>query len=272
LSKGKRRYRLSWVIGGGILLLVLVGLGFDVWRSYAVRASLEADVRTVAREAAEGFLPYRPREALAAAMRGLEQRGITPDPGSVIVSPDGYSLKISIHSDVIAYFAWIVGNPRMQFQALAEAVVQIEGGGPVAEQPRSAVAFALPLIEDFKIGPNLMIMPAGMPDLPGFAIKAWRIASPDHLKVNERVVLEPLDSMKEIASRQNAIAVIVTEMEGVTAKIQGFGAVAVDDITPRGGLKIRFIRSRLSGAPGTILPAEHDFGLSQGGVQKVVIR
>lgn len=272
MSEDKRRFRLSWFIGGGILLLVLLGLFFDVWRSYAVRASLESNVRTVAREAAEGFLPYRPREAYEAAFRGLEQRGITPDPGSVVVSPDGYSLKISVYSDVVAYFAWIVGNPRMQFQATAEAVVRIEGGGPVAEQPRSAVAFALPLTEEFKIGQNLVIMPSGVPDLPDYAIKAWRIAAPDHLKVNERLVLEPLADLKEIASRRDAIAVIVTGMEGVTAKIQGFGAVALDDVTSQGGLNIRFIRSSLKGEPGTILPAEHDFGLSQGGVQQVAIR
>lgn len=272
MSTGKKRFRVSWFIGGGILLLVLVGLFFDVWRSYAVRASLESNVRTVAREAAEGFLPYRPREAFEAAFRGLEQRGIKADPGSVTVSPDGYSIKVSVYSEVTAYFAWIVGNPKMKFQASTEAVVRMEGGGPVAEQPRSAVAFALVRTEDFKIGQNIVIMPAGAPDLPDFAIKAWRIASPEQLKVNERVVLEPLVSLQEIASRRDAIAVIVTEMEGYTAKIQGFGALALDDVTPRGGLNIRFIRSRLSGEPATILPAEHDFGLSQGGVQKVAVR
>ena len=267
-----KNIRLSWLIGGGLTLLLLLGLFYDVWRSYAVRTSLQATVRTVAHEAATGFLPFRPREALKAAMRGLEQRGIKPDPGSVTVAPDGYSLKISVYSDVMAYFAWIVGNPRMQFQAAAEAVVSLEGGGPVAALPRGDVAFALARSEDLLIGQNLVVMPSGALDLPEYAIKAWRIVGPEQLTVNAPATFEPLSSLKEIASHRDAFVAILKEMEGSTGVVQGFGLVAIDQETMQGGLSVRFMRSQVDGEAELILPGEHNFGLYQGGVPKVTIQ
>jgi hypothetical protein len=266
-----KNFRLSWFIGGGVVALILLGLFVDVWRSYAVKKSLEIDVYNVTKDAAQ-YLPFRPQEAVAAAMRGLEERGITPDPGSVSVDQDGYGMTISVISDVTAYFAWMVGNPRMKFQAEKHAVVKLDGGGPADEVLASEVALAIPVYTDFKVGQNVLISPSGDTAVPDYAVKAYALVRPDLLRVGDTAWIRPLESLKNYASPKTHVVVILANLSENRGRILGFAALDGGGVDDQGRIFGRFIRSQVSGELKRVLPQENDFGLLKGGTPKVEIR
>jgi hypothetical protein len=267
----EKRFRTSWFVGGGVVVLVLVGLFVDVWRSYAVKKSLEIDVRAVTESAAK-YLPFRPQEAVAAAMRGLEERGIDPDQGSVTVDQDGYGMKVSVISDVTAYFAWMVGSPRMKFQAEAHAVVTLEGGGPADEVLASDVAFAMASYADFKVGQNVVISPAGDTAVPDYALKAYAVERPELLRVGDTATVRPLESLKNYASPKTHVVVILAEVSENRGRILGFAALDGGGVDDQGRVLGRFIRSKIAGDLKRSLPQENDFGLVKGGEPKVEVR
>lgn len=269
-----KNFRFSWFIGGGLVLLLLVGLFFDVWRSYAVRKSLEIDVRRVAEDCAK-YLPFRPKEAVEYGVAALNQRGIKVDPGAVSVSQDGYSVKVSVISDVAAYFAWIVGSPRLRFAAQTEAEVELVGAGPVESVPADGIALVVLRYEDFRLRSLVGLSPSGDTNVPDYAMKAWRISGSGTIRVGDTVTLAPIQDfgyIKDYASPVPLTVAIVDLSEGERARVQGFGALGFEGVNADGQLTGRFVRAQAQGAPQVFLPAENDFGYVRGGTPRVTLK
>lgn len=275
LDLAVKNFRISWFIGGLVVVILLVGLFFDIWRSYAVRKSLEIDVRTITQDCAK-FLPFRPREAVEYGIAALNQRGIPADPGSVTVAADGYSVRVSVISDVAAYFAWIVGSPRLKFAAQSEAEVVLAGAGPVESVPSAEVALVIGRYKDFKLRNLVALSPSGDSSVPDYALKAWRLASTGgEIRVGDSVTLAPLrdfQHLKDYASSAPLTVAIVTGLEGERATVQGFGALSFEGLNADGQVTGRFIRAQAQGAPNVFLPSEHDFGYVRGGTPRITLK
>ncbi|MEK8023620.1 MAG: hypothetical protein AAB229_07410 [Candidatus Hydrogenedentota bacterium] len=268
---GGQEVKPTWLIGGGLGVLLLAGLFFDVWQSYARRKNLEFEVADVAGIAAK-YLPFRPREARQAAIVELEKRGLPVSDGSVTVAPDGYSLEIYVNAEATAYFAWIVGNPKMQFQAKKSVSVELDGGGPVEEYPALECGFAIKGYEGFSVGQNVIISLSGDTDVPDYAVKAYRIKGPANLVVGQKAVLEPMSSFENYASPQEAVVVILGEFEDNAAPVKGFAALDAEGLDQEGRITGRFIRKMVSGEIKTQLPADANFGLLKGGTPRYTFK
>lgn len=270
-----KNFRTSWFVGDLVVVILLAGLFFDVWRSYAVRKSLEIDVRTITQDCAK-FLPFRPREAVEYGVAALNQRGIPADPGAVTVAADGYSVRVAVVSDVAAYFAWIVGSPRLKFAAQSEAEVVLVGAGPVESIPATEVAFVIGRYNDFKLRNLVGLSPSGDSSIPDYALKAWRLAATGgEITVGESVTLAPLGDfqhLKDYASPAPLTVAIVTGLEAERATVQGFGALSFEGLNADGQLTGRFVRAQAQGAPKVFLPSEHDFGYVRGGTPRITLK
>ncbi len=269
-----KNFRFSWFIGGSIVVLVLAGLFFDVWRSYAVKTSLESEVRRITMDCAK-FLPFRLREAVDYGLAALEAQGIKPDPGSVTVSADGYTVNVSVVSDVVAYFAWIVGNPRMKFQARAEAEVTLVGSGPVESVSTGEIALAIPHYDDFRLLTQVGISPSGDSGAPEYALKAWRVSGSGTVSVGDTVTLQPVADfayLKEYSSPSPLTVVIFNGLQGNRAQVFGFAALSFEGVTEDGQVTGRFVRAQAQGAPQVFLPKENDFGYVRGGTPRVTLK
>lgn len=269
-----KNFRFSWFIGGSIVVLVLGGLFLDVWRSYAVKTSLESKVKQITLDCAK-FLPFRPREAVDYGLAALEAQGIKPDPGSVTVSADGYTVNVAVNSDVVAYFAWIVGNPRMKFQANAQAEVDLVGSGPVESVSSREMAFAILHYDDFRLLTQVGISPSGDSGVADYAIKAWRVASSGDVKVGDTVTLQPVRDfayLKEYTSPSPLTVVILNGLQGDRANVFGFAALSFEGVNEDRQVTGRFVRAQAQGAPQVFLPKENDFGYVRGGTPRVTLK
>lgn len=267
-----KNLRISWIVTGIIVLVILFGLFLDMWRTYTVRKQLEHDVKAVTQDAAQ-YLPYRPAAAVEAGLRGLEQRGIKPDLASVTVDKDGNSLDIMATSEVAAYFAWIVGSPTLPFAASAHAEVVVAGGGPVASMPAKEVAFAIEEYDDFKLGQQILIWPGAAANLPDYAIAAYTPGGKDPLAVGEAVSATPISNLADYASKGLRNVVILSQLDKAAGRavIRGFATIELQGIDEGNRLSGRFIKRRIAGTPARVLPADNDFGLWQGGTLDIKV-
>ncbi len=265
-----KRSRSPWFFGGILVSIALLGLSWDFFRVYSERKRVQSEIRGVAENSAH-YLPFRPLEAVKAAMRGLEEHGLKADPGSVSVSPDGYRVNISVISEVAAYMAWMIGNPRMKFRAEAVARVDMEGATPCDELRREEISFAVVNYDGLGADRPLVVNPAGGVG-SGDGLMAYRVRGEAVLKVGDRVACHPVDSLKEYASRRLLLVVILSQPTDGAAAIQGFAAFSVGGIDEGGRLTGQLVRMQAEGEPVRRLNSENDFGLLRGGVPKVVIQ
>ncbi|RMH59648.1 MAG: hypothetical protein D6679_01245 [Candidatus Hydrogenedentota bacterium] len=269
-----KEVRLSWLITGVVVLVILLGLFFDIWRTYAVRKSLEHDVVAAAKEAG-AFLPFRPRQAVEAGLDALRKRGLKPGPTSVVVGKDGKTIDVSIRSEVRAYFAWLVGAPKLKFTALARGEVVVEGGGPVSELERSDIAFALRRYDSFRVGQEIVVWPSASGDVPGYAVKAFRVSGPRFLRVGEEVELALEENLAKFSSKSGQIVVIFepeSDGEEMVGTVVGFAAIDASIVDEKGRLVCRTVKKRLEGEEENRLGAAHDFGVWRGGVSRMKVK
>lgn len=268
---GGQEVKPTWLLGGGLLFVVLAGLFFDVWQSYARRKNLEYQVREVAGEAAK-YLPFRPREAVQAGILELQKRGLPADQSNINVSPDGYGLEVSVSAEATAWFAWIVGYSKIPYQAKQDVVVELAGGGPVEDYPAAQCALAIVGYSDFSIGQNVVISASGDSAAPDYALKAWHVKGPATVTVGAPATVETVGDLKNYASPQELVVVILGDLEGNMAPVKGFAALDATGIDDQGRLTGRFIRKLVAGETKKVLPSEANFGLLRGGTPKVTFK
>ncbi len=265
------RVRASWFVGGVLFTLFLVGLFWDVWRSYSSRFALERDVRRAVQQGAQ-HLPFKPREAMDAALGVLKEEGIEPKPGSVTVSPDGRTLTVSVISEATAYAAWIFGSTTMKFQAESVADVKLKGGGPVDQMQAAEVAFAIPRYDGFQTGQNVVVFPSGDTDLPDYVLPAWKLAGADLFKANTAARFESLPSLADYGKPQTVYVALLSDIENHRGTIKGFAALKVTGMNENGSIAGQFVRLQIDGNLEKVLPEENNFGLLRGGTPEVTFR
>lgn len=258
-----------WLIGGGIAVVFLIGLFYDVSQTYFRKKSLERTVYGIA-ESAASYLPYRPADAVTHALAKLNQEGLKS--ATVLVKPDGSSIEISVSSDVTAYFAWIVGSSRLSFQAKKTADVIMEGDDPVDELSRGEVAFALVDYKDFKFLENLVIWPSGDTGAPDYGVKAHVLMGAESVAVGQKVTFGPLASFEKYSSPAKLFVAILGPAQDGTAVVQGFAALDGRGIDEEGRIIGQFIKQKVSGEVKKKLPQENSFGLVRGGQPRVIIK
>lgn len=269
-----KNFRFSWAIVGGIAAILCVGLFYDMWRTYILKAKLEYDVKVAAEEAGK-YLPFRPLEALAAGKRTLEEKGYAVDQGANMdVTTDGRQFTISMYSQTYAYFAWIVGNPRLPFAAKAKADVIMEGGGPAQLLPRNQIAFAIGGLKEFAAGSQTVIWPSGTLEAPDFAVVAYAFDGKDPVRVGDKVGLTAMPALSNYSSKEVRYLVILSDvdLEAQKAVVKGFAGFNVLSIDGDQKLLGKFVKKQIEGVPERQLPAEHDYGLLQGGAFRVEVK
>lgn len=272
-----RSFRFSWFFVGGGVLVILLGLFFDIWRTYAVKKSLESNVKSFAENAA-GYLPYRPHEAIDYATREIEGKyGMKRDDPNVNVRVlnEGRRVEVEVVSDVAAYFAWMVGKSRLRFGARAVADVTIAGGGPVASLPRTEIAVAVKAVEEFALGQQFAFVPWS-PDIPGYALPLFAInpSAGNEVRVGAIVDVIPLSSFADFSSPGvRKAAMLEFAGDGLSrAKVRGFAALDLRRVPGEEKLTGKFTTMRISGEPSADLPSSANFGLFQGGTPSVKVR
>lgn len=273
---GGQEIKPVWLIGGGIGILFVLGLFYDVGQTYFRRKNLERTVRNVAEESAK-HLPYRPQDAVTHGLALLQQHGYEPSPSSVTVRPDGSAVEVSVTSAATAYFAWLVGSPKLEFQAKAGAEVSIEGGGPLDEMAREEIAFALfddpedPLRNHLR--ENVLISASGETGVPDYAVKAYLVTAPNTLVVGQKARFALMPSTERFNSPGEWFVVILGPAEeGEMATVKGFAALDSPGLDEKGRILGRFVQKKIAGDLKAQLGEENNFGLVRGGTHRVSVK
>lgn len=265
-----KNLRISWLIGGGIALLFLFGLSWDVIQSYTSRKSLEIKVRNAA-EAGSKFLPFQIKEARDASLTYLKEHGIEPKAEFVSITPDGKKLNVSVISEVSTYVAWIFGSASMKFQGNSTAEVTLKGGGPVEKMNLEEIAFCIENYADFKPGQNIVLWASGDSEVPSYGIKIWKASGDSELNVGKKINIEPITELQQLKEKKIYYVLMLEKVSGNQGTIAGFSAFNGAGLTQSGNLAGQFIRHQIGGTLTRELPEKNNFGLSRGGTPQVKI-
>lgn len=265
-----KNVELKWIIVGGVVILIFLGLAFDMWRTFSVKRHVETSAVDATEKGAE-LLPFEPVAARAAAMGHLEKEGIDLSKSSVQVLDDGMGIEVDVYTEATAYFAWIVGNPSLAFGAKARGDVQMGGGGSVVVLPASDVAFGIANVPEIKPNENVLVWPA-TPEVPEFAAHGYKINRSGEVRVGETVNLTPSSSLGYFSSNETIYVVILTGSGENTAEVAGFGAFVVNAVDDQNRVHGRLVKKYLSGTPPENSGAEHSYGLYRGGERTVDVR